>query len=819
MPLFWLSLAFLLGLWLARGLPGLPGLWLVVLALALFWLVASRLRFARRVMAGWQGLRSRFPAWPAGWRLPYYPLSYAWLLVALGLGAWRGLPVPLPSGPAALNSYNDLSYPLVLEGVLVQPPDTRDRTTYLRVQIDQLHPVAQPLFQPVNGLLLAQVPPGGDWRYGDRVRLQGWLKSPPVQGDFSFRDYLARQEVYSFFTCAVADETCAWRLSRDQGSWLLAGIFALRERALNQLYRLFPDPEAALIAGILLGVENRIPGDVQQAFRDTGTAHIVATSGFNITLLSGLFSYIFLRLLGRRRRFLAAGLSALAIAVYTILVGAYAAVVRAAILGGLAVFARQLGRRQHGFNSLAFAAALMAWFDPDVLWDVSFQLSFSATLGLVLYAAPLEQAAIQAVGRLAPAQVARQAGRLLGEYLLFTLAAQLTTLPVVWYHFQRLSVIALLANPLVLPVQPLLMFSGGAALLASFVVFPVGQALAFVCWPTAAYTIRLAELLAQAPLAAVTVERPAPLWIGLFYALLLTWTFLGGRSQPPAAQPGANRPGRSWAAFLPAAALLLMGGAVFLTWQALLLRPDGRLYLTVLDVGNGEALLVQTPGGRTLLLDGGPAISPLSQALGRRLPLLQRKIDFLVVAAVGEEQIGALPPLIERLPVGSVLWAGSPLGSYSARELQKQLAAASIPVLSAQPGQALELGAGARLEVLALAGRGAVYRLRWERFSALLPLGLNFSSQEALIENPQLGPVTALLLADSGLASLNTAAWIARWQPRLLLLSVAAGDSEGRPEAELLEATRPYPLLRTDRNGWIRLGTDGQQLWVEVERR
>ena len=159
------------------------------------------------------------------------------------------------------------------------------------------------------------------------------------------------------------------------------------------------------MAGILLGVETGIPRPVQEAFKDTGTSHIIAISGFNITILSGMLATGFGRWLGPRGGGVAAGVG---ITAYTILVGADAAVVRAAIMGGLSLFARQVGRRQAGLNSLAFCAAMMALFTPKILWDVGFQLSFAATLGLVLYADPLTGAFIRWSTRFLPEAMANR---------------------------------------------------------------------------------------------------------------------------------------------------------------------------------------------------------------------------------------------------------------------------------------------------------------------------------------------------------------------------------------------------------------------------
>jgi competence protein ComEC len=139
--------------------------------------------------------------------------------------------------------------------------------------------------------------------------------------------------------------------------------------------------------------------------------------------LAGLFSTLFVGLLGKRHRLLAAGLSVTAIGLYTLLVGADAAVVRAALMGALALFARQVGRQQNGLNSLGLAAALMALANPNLLWDVGFQLSFMAILGLVLYATSLSEAFLRLASRLLSSITAQRLAGPVGEYVLLTLAA------------------------------------------------------------------------------------------------------------------------------------------------------------------------------------------------------------------------------------------------------------------------------------------------------------------------------------------------------------------------------------------------------------
>ncbi len=391
----------------------------------------------------------------------------------------------------------------------------------------------------------------------------------------------------------------------------------------------------------------------------------------------------------------------MAISVYTLLVGADPAVVRAAIMGGLSLFARQVGRRQDGLNSLGLAAGVMALADPDVLWDVGFQLSFAATLGLVLYADPLSQAFVNFASRhFSPAAVQRLAGPV-GEFFLFTLAAQVTTLPIMAYHFGSLSLSALIANPLVLPVQPAVMVVSGAAVLLGMLSQAVGQWAAYLAWPFTAYTIRVVELFARFPAGVLQLGQVTLPAVALFYTLLFGWTFIRPRLQAAA---GMVKPGL---------ALVVLVAAAVSVWQVVLIAPDGRLHLVVLEVGSGDALLIQTPTGRYVLVDGRPSANLLSDAFGRRLPM-GGELDILILAASGDEQLGALPSVVERYPPSQVLWAGSLQGSRSAQHVQEALVELGLEQQTAELRQSLDLDGGAHLEVLAVGKRGAVLRLEQE---------------------------------------------------------------------------------------------------------
>ena len=330
------------------------------------------------------------------------------------------------------------------------------------------------------------------------------------------------------------------------------------------------------------------------------------------------------------------------------------------------------------------------------------------------------------------------------------------------------------------------MVLSGIAVLLGMVWLPLGQAGAFVAWPFSAYTIRIVEAFARLPGTSLAVMRIPVAFIAVYYAALFGWKPVRDwvQRQRAARGTGTHRP--EFPSIRPALALSLLGALAVFVWRMVFSLPDGRLHLTVLDIGAGDGLLVQTPGGRYVLIDGGDSPTRLANALGRRLPIGKRQIDYLVVAATTAEQLDALPYALERFPAANVLWAGPTGGSGAARRLQEYLAEADIPITTAQAGQSLDLGDGAALRVLAAGPRGAVLLLEWHSFYALLPVGIDLETLELLQADPRLKEIDVLLLSEGGLAAVNPPEWIDHLRPNVILLSVAAGNGRGLPSPETL---------------------------------
>jgi competence protein ComEC len=632
---------------------------------------------------------------------------------------------------------------------------------------------------------------------------------------FDYRAYLASQGVHARLRAEQI-----YFVGERAGSPAWQALYDFKDRAQATLAALFPEPHAALLTGILLGVESGIPPEVEAAFRATGTSHIVAISGFNIAILAGFVSAGAFRLLGRGRGLV---VTVLCLGAYALLVGASGSVVRAAIMGGAALLARQIGRRAHGLNTLAAALFLMTLGNPLWLWDAGLQLSAGATLGLVLYAGPLEAAVSRWLsGRAGPGRAQRLAA-LASELVLLTVAAQLTALPLVVYHFRALSLVSLPANLLIVPVQPAVMVLGGLALVAGLVWLPLGQLVAWLAWPFAAYTLVVARDLAEWPAAVLYLgEVTAPL-VALYYAALFGAGCARRRMATAPAGGAPTPPGGLARHWLPAGGLAVLSLGTILAWSyfaSLPAHPD-RLRVTVLDIappegvpGGGEAVLIQAPGGQTALVGGGPGGLTLVRALDRNLSLLGRELDVAVVAAPDPDHLAGLPEAWLRRPARRVVLTSAAGDSTAYRVLLDRLRAGGVEVVDARTRPVLDFGGGISLRVLADTEQGSVLRLAWGGFALLLAPGLEAATESELAAAGLIEPATALLLAHGGDNSASSEEWLRAANPQLVLIS-AAGDA---PAPEVLARLAGRNVLRTDAHGDIVVETDGAQMWVTVNR-
>ena len=363
---------------------------------------------------------------------------------------------------------------LVLIGMVAAEPDIR--TGQLKLTVGNL---GKQNGEPLKGNILVSTKLYPEYQYGDFLKIDCHLKTPEKIDDFDYGHYLAKENIYSL--CVLAKIKLIFH---SKGNWLYWGIIVFKNKPPAIINRVLPEPQSSFLAGILWGAKRGLPQAVLDNFNKTGITHLLAVSGYNITVIGNCLSYLLLSFgLGRKKSF---WLVIIFIGAFVILTGAPASVIRAAIMGILALVILNLGRKSKKHNLLALTVVLMLIVNPKILfWDVGFQLSFMATLGLVYLSGFLEKHLSWLTNKFG-----------LRESLSTTLSATLATAPLIIFQFGRFSLISLLANLLVLPVIPLIMLLGFILLVVSWLSVKFGLIFGWLVWPLLTYVLKAAVFFA-----------------------------------------------------------------------------------------------------------------------------------------------------------------------------------------------------------------------------------------------------------------------------------------------------------------------------------
>jgi competence protein ComEC len=529
-------------------------------------------------------------------------------------------------------------------------------------------------------------------------------------------------------------------------------------------------------------------------------------------------------------------------------VGGQPSVQRAAVMGGLYVVATALGRQGGGLQALALAGAGMTAFDPQLIKEPSFQLSFASTLGLIVFA-PALRARLQAL-LLPAANDDTLPGPLRGavELVAVSLAAIAFTLPIVAVQFGRVSLIALPANLLTVPIFPLIMITSALTAVGGLINSTAGTFFGWLTWPAVAYLRAVVEAAADVPSAAISVDGLEPWHAAAYYVALagVVWLVARRPGRPVVATPPdwlARLRGRLFAhpstgsgravSVSPVLGLAgVLGLASVFVWLLVLGLPGDRLSVTFLDVGQGDAILIRSPAGHRILVDGGPDGDAISEALGRHLPFWDRHLDLVVLTHLHQDHVTGLVTVLDRYDVDQVLAPPVPADPSAfdrewAEALDREHAVVSEPVA----GQWIDLGGGAWLSVLhpppeapaLLADAGAddnsvVLKLTFGKASFFLAADLAEKGETYLTNRHADLRATVLKVAHHGSAGSTSPTFLEAVAPLMAVVSVGQDNDYNLPSSDTLGRLEPRPVFRTDVNGDIEMSTDGERLWVEVER-
>ncbi len=768
------------------------------------------------------------------------------LLLALSAGALRfaGHPLEACATPSDLAYYNspdteiDSGPAVTLIGYVVNYPTVKNGRQQVQIQAESIR-VDGVEFQ-VSGQARMAMGPLPIYTYGQSLRVRGNLTEPPVFDSFDYRAYLARKGIRSQIMRPRVDLLNV----PSRGSPIFRGLYALRARGESVINRLLPEPYAALANGMLLGIEAGIPDDLYEQFNLTGTSHVIVISGSNVAIIAGVLMALFVRLLGERR---ALWPTLAGIGLYALLVGGDPAVVRAALMGSLFVVATVLQRQSTALLSLGAACWAMTLLNPLTLWDVGFELSSAATAGLILFSPGMTDTLgriwprVAWGGHLTGGLVERGSSLLRGllqDGLLITLAANLTTLPLVVYYFGRLSLVSLLTNLLIAPVQPFIMFWGGAGLVAGLTVGDlVAQPLLWVLYLCLGWTVTMVRWSAALPGASVDILGYGMSGLMLTYGLLFGWHWrklIGETVTKMATNMVKWRPQFGfptlwkWSGTVGLPALVV--GAL-LIWQVVLSRPDGYLHLYFLDIGQGDGILLQTPGGRQVLIDGGSDPQRLFAQLGAAMPFWDRSLDLVVATHPDWDHMGGQIGLPNRFEIGQALVSDNLYDHEDFGEWRAEMQSAGVEIARQSQGGWIDLGDGVALWVLwprpeeAMTGvedddkneRSLVLRLVYGDMSVLLTGDAGLPTEEAMGKDGQTLAAHILKVGHHGSRNSSGVDFVEDVGAEVAVIQVGE-NRYGHPDEAVIGTLAGGLILRNDLHGRIHVRSDGTKMWIETER-
>ncbi|WP_342436858.1 ComEC/Rec2 family competence protein [Paenibacillus sp. FSL L8-0436] len=798
------------------------------------------------------------------------------------------LPEALASQPAELQESN-----VEAEGMIVSPVERDGDRVGFTLKLSQIrsNTTGQTAAQ-VEGELVAvqiklqaeaEIAVAANWARGDRVMLAGELVLPAEArnfGGFDYRAYLHTQRIHWLLKGSGAGSVEATPPESWGASTLLRWNDAARLVLGAEMDRLFQDRHSGYMKGLVIGIQDDLDPETFRQFSQLGLTHILAISGMHVAVYVAVLLFILRHC--RVTRETALTVTLLLVPVYVLLSGAGPSIVRAGLMGMIALLAARLGMLKDGLNILAAAALIMLVWNPYLLLSVSFQLSFLVTAGLMVYV-PLAN------------PLMKRLPSWLGSSISVTLIAQLVSFPLTIYYFNQISLLSFAANLVLVPF-------------ITFLVLPLGTLALLLGWfwaGGAGVVADAAELLNNATFGAVEWvngfsggvliwRSPTLLWICGYYLLLYGLLFalkqragayareipqyMEDETRPLAElspEGNGNGKGRSRErdalalSFQPRGRMGLAGSAVLICAAGLLLllyrgyhavSHEGAGAISYLDVGQGDSILITTPGGAHILVDGGGTLSfgnkeewrirrdPFEVGAKTLLPLLKQRgihrLDAVILTHGDQDHAGGLQAVLEGMPVSAVLFNGTLAEREPYRKLMRTAIAKKARLYAVQQGLMLAPDDQTKLFFLwpepqqtdgqsllpAVEDQNhesVVFRLEMNGRNFLFTGDMDKASEQAVIlAAEQTGldsgaKIDVLKVAHHGSKTATGAEWLEFWRPAFAVVSAGVNNLYGHPNGDVLQrlAESNTVVYRTDLHGEIQLKVQQEGIAVRHKLR
>ncbi len=744
---------------------------------------------------------------------------------------------------------------IILVGQVSSGPDVRaDQVIY---QFRAQEVVRGGERHPVSGAVRLQVKECNRvFSYGDILKVSGLLIKPDTPGNpgaFNYRTYLEREGIHVILLARGEDSLVKAGAGRINP--LISTALAAKQKLAAAATHSLTPAQAAVLNGIVFGSQGLIDQETRQAFSETGIVHILSVSGLHVGLvLGGLMGFLGLF---RAPPACTAPLVTPVLLFYALMTGLNPAVLRATFMALLLVWAHHLGRDRDWPTTLALAALIMLIWKPLQIYNPGFQLSFTATWGILYLGPPLAAGLARllrglsesAVRAATPGQRGRpilQRGlsensvRVAALALAIPLVAQLATVPLVAWYYNLFSPVSIPANLLAAPLVGLVLLLGVLSAVLGLFWLPLAGLLNASTGVVLDLFLALVGLLQELPGAVIYLATPPVLLAVVWYGgLFIIAGFSSG-----VWSPAVLRRFKNWTAVGAALGVVLL--LVWWPWRG----GDQKLIVHFIDVGQGDSILAQTPGGKNMLIDtggwreefltgagaGSQVVAPYLRRIG------VRRLDVLVLTHPHEDHAGGAAYLVKNFPVGLALappaalpdGSGEAPGVETAEEipaaftaLVKNMEAKGIPVEAAGAGDSLALDSAVDLEILSPGARQAsiaslnnislVMKLTYKDRTFIFTGDAEVEAQRELLEIGEDLQADVIKMPHHGSRTLLPEL-VQQVQPEIAVIQVGAHNTFGHPAPSTLELLQHSgaAVYRTDLDGAVIVETDGYGLQVRT---
>ena len=429
-------------------------------------------------------------------------------ILFLILGIWRHQNSEWQMVNSKLQIYNNKEEKITLTGVVADEPDVREKSIKLTIKASQILAEDRPL--PISGKILITTNRYPEYQYGDKLKITGKIETPPIFEGFSYKEYLKKEGIFSVMSWPEIEV-----IGQGFGNPVMKFLFSFKNKFKETARTFISPPEVGILEALIFGDEGNISQEWKIKLNFTGTRHIAAVSGMNITIIASLLLAFALSLgLWRQQAFY---FSICLLSLYILMIGAPASAVRAGIMGGLLLTAQHLGRLSVASRAVIFTATAMLALNPLLLrLDVGFQLSFLAILGII-YLQPFINNWFKKIPnpKIFPLRIT----------LSTTIAAQIFTLPILVYNFGYIPLISPIANILIVPALAPITVSIFIFGLVGMIFWGLGLILSWPIWLFLSYITKIIDFFSKISWASLKLDNVHWVWLIIFYLILgfLTW--------------------------------------------------------------------------------------------------------------------------------------------------------------------------------------------------------------------------------------------------------------------------------------------------------